>query len=268
MNELETYLSWVAARISDADPAEEPDLELKASYPDTSENDQLWELADLLASLANDTRVDGFRALVYGPSPHLERPAWLKDEAVLRDKLLRHFEGGVLPGIELIRRQTSDGLAFDAFVLVDREEVPYVTRLQVGGPWVVRVRTNTSRRTATRGELIRLAGGRKPKGGPVRRMDIRLAPLGRGTRKLVVTNTGTINLKDLRLELPEGAESRPFEEHEIALDLLKPGETHNIPFMGPIAAMGRGVKSERLTVHAIAEDGEPVNASLLVSNFD
>jgi hypothetical protein len=268
VNELEKYLTWVSARLDQNElPREEPDLELKSSYKDQSEAEALWELSDLLASLANDIRVDGFRALVFGPLKGLARPSWFPDEAVIRDKLLRHFEGGVVPRIEVVRRELASRGDFDAFVIVERDSPPYVTRLGLGGPWAVRIRSNTARRTATRAELVALAGGHKPSGQPVRQLDARVAPLGKGTKKIVVTNTGTIPVRDIRLKLPDDAETRPFSDRGVAIPLLNPSERDNIAIIG-FTGLGRGLHSERVTVIGTADDGEPVSTTVLIPAFD
>lgn len=143
MNELERYLDWIAARLDQGGMSlEEPDLEIKSDYKqEASEGDAVWELADLLAAMSNDVRIDGYRALVYGPQEDLSRPSWLSDESRLRDKLLKHFDAAVIPGVELVRRTLPGSGQFDAFVVIERDSTPYVTRLGVGGQWGVRVRS-------------------------------------------------------------------------------------------------------------------------------
>lgn len=135
------------------DMREEPNLEFKSVWPHGADAESQWAVADLVASLANDAHIDGPKAIVYGPADPLERPLWLSDEANLRSNLLRHFDGGVVPRLELFRRQVGVAGVVDVLVVVDQSEMPYVSRHQVGGEWVVRVRTNTSRRNATRAEL-------------------------------------------------------------------------------------------------------------------
>jgi hypothetical protein len=268
MNELESYLAWVITRLdTDEQPREEPDLEFKSAYKQgQSEAESTWELADLLAALSNDTRLDGYRALVFGPASTLQRPGWLSDESVLRNKLLRHFDGGALPGVELIRREISGRGEFDAFVILERDSTPYVTRLTLGGEWGVRVRTNTARRTATRAELLALSGGRPPSTQPVRQLDARVAPLGKGTRKIVVTNVGTIPIRDIHLETQEDAETRVFGPGEGTIALLNPSERDNIPIIGFDMLNER--TSERVNIVGTADDGERVEKSLLISSFD
>lgn len=117
---------------------EEPNVELKNQWPEGSEKEQIWEIADLVAALANDAHLPGVRGIVCGPATEIDRPAWLTDEAVLRPKLLRYFEGGVVPRVELIRRDLQDGQQVDFLMIVDRSESPYVTRFPVGGEWAVR----------------------------------------------------------------------------------------------------------------------------------
>lgn len=168
----------------------------------------------------------------------------------------------------MIRRNILGRGDFDAFVVTDRDSTPYVTRLGVGGQWGVRVRTNTARRTATRAELLALAGGKRAKGGPVRRLDARVAPLGQSTQKIEVTNVGTVAVADIGLDLPDGAQTRPFEDREVHIELLNPGERAVIPIMGPSRNLGSGVTNERVTVRGTAEDGEPVVATVMLSNFD
>lgn len=268
MNELERYLTWVISRLDTKEqPREEPDLELKSAYKEgRSEAEAIWEIADLLAALANDTRLDGYRALVFGPASPLERPGWLSDESVLRNKLLRYFDGGILPGVELIRREIPGRGEIDAFVILERDSTPYVTRLTLGGEWGVRVRTNTARRTATRAELLALSGGRAPSAQPVRQLDARVAPLGKGTRKIVVTNVGTVPIRDIHLEIPEDAGTRVFGPGEGVIALLNPSERDNIPILGFDMLNGRA--SERVTIVGTADDGERVEKSVLISSFD
>lgn len=269
MNELEQYLAWVTTRLEDGGVVEEPDLEIKSDYkPTLTENEALWELADLVSALANDTRIDGFRALIYGPRSKLNRPAWLPDESRLRDKLLRYFEGGVVPAVELLRRQTGSGLDFDAFVVVARDETPYVSRVREGGVWVVRVRTNTARRTATRAELIALSGGRKKRSGSVRRLEARLAPLGKGTRRVVVTNVGTITVRDVLIEVPEDSGVSLFGTGDTSAGELNPGESHTFPVSLHSRGFDPPSESVRLVVSATAEDAEPVSTTIRVSKFD
>ena len=68
--------------------------------------------------------------------------SWLTDESALRPKLLRHFEAGVVPRVELVGRQLSSGEDVDLHVIVDRSETPYVTRLDAGRleMWLVSMR--------------------------------------------------------------------------------------------------------------------------------
>jgi hypothetical protein len=269
MNELEQYVQWIASRVDREEiPLEEPDLEIKSEYgPQLLGNDGPWQIADLLASLSNDVQIDGFRSLVIGPSKNLKRPTWLQDESQLRDKLLRHFDGGVLPRVELLRREISDQRSFDALVVVDRQSPPYVTRFKPGGPWVVRVRTNTSRRTATRAELVELARGRRST-SPVRRLDVRVAPWGRGTRKIVVTNTGTVPVKEISAIFPEDAHSHRLPNTPAQIPLLNPGEKDTIPIMVGMSMNSRLATSERVHIRGLAEDGESVSTSVLVSDLD
>lgn len=268
MNELERYLGWVITRLdTDEQPREEPDLELKSAYKEgQTDAESVWELADLLATLANDTRVDGYRALVFGPASPLQRPGWLSDESVLRNKLLRHFDGGVLPGVEVIRREIPERGEIDAFVILERDSTPYVTRLAPGGEWGVRVRTNTARRTATRAEVVALSGGRPPSAQPVRQLDARVAPLGKGTRKIVVTNVGTTPIRDIHLETAEDAETRVFGPGDGTITVLNPTERDNIPIAGFDMLNGR--TSERVNIVGTADDGERVEKSLLISSLD
>lgn len=269
MNELEQYVQWVISRVDqDETPFEEADFEIKAQYDERFSGPKgPWEIADLIASLANDVRINGLRSLVFGPSPSLERPVWLADESRLRDKLIRHFDGGVLPSVELIRRELPERGMIDVFVIVERQSPPYVTRVEPGGSWVVRVRTNTARRTATRDELIGLVRGRQS-GIPVRRLDVRVAPWGRGTRKLMVTNAGTVPVRKIRLKLPEGAKTQALPNYSSEIELLNPGERDSIGLFVPTEGMGRTHNSERITVEGLADDGETVSASVIVSDFD
>jgi hypothetical protein len=264
MNPLEDYVEWVVARLSTDPPSrEEPDLELKATYPATAEAEQIWTLADLIAALANDASVTGYRALVYGPADELERPAWLPDEARLRGKLLRQFEGGVIPRVELLRRSLDNGELIDMFVIVDRDETPYVTRSALGGEWVVRVRTNTARRTATRAEILALAGPTRPSGAPVRMLSARLEPFGKGTSKIVVANVGTIPVKTIELRLVEDSQIRSFGS-EASIAELRPGEQDVFPIITS-GGFGAEPRSERVTIVGVSEDGEEVLTSLLIS---
>lgn len=131
----------------------------------------------------------------------------------------------------------------------------------------MRVRTNTSRRTATRAEILALAGTRRATGAPVRRIDARLAPLGKGTKKIVVTNAGTIAIREIRLEVEEGAGTRPLGRGDPVIELLNPGERDNIPILGSLSHSS-STKSERVTICGVAVDGERVSTSLLISAWD
>ena len=264
MTSVEEYVTWVLARLeSDTQTREEPDLELKAMYASVSEAEDIWLIADLIAALANDAGVSGYRALVYGPADELVRPGWLPDEARIRDKFLRQFEGGVVPRVELLRRQLGNGKLVDLFVIVDRAETPYVTRSSVGGEWVVRVRTNTARRTATRAELLALSRGLGPTGAPVRRLAARLEPFGRGTMKIVVANVGTISVRNIELRLGEDSQIRRFASGD-AIEELRPGEQDAFPILSPGRLSGKQ-RSERVAIAGVAEDGEEVTTDLLIS---
>jgi len=261
---IEEYVKWVMARLAGS-PREEPDLEFKSAYPPGTEAEQVWELADLIAALSNDPSVEGYRAIVFGPVSGLVRPAWLVDEAVLRGKFLRYFEGGVLPRIELLRRQMPNGDEVDLLIIADRSETPYVTRSALGGEWVVRVRTNTARRTATRAEIVALVGGVKPTGGPVRLLSLRLEPYGKGTSKIVVSNVGTIPVLQIELRLPPDSQIQRFGS-DAAIQELRSGEQGAFPILDPGGFLGADEpKAERVEVVGVAEDGETVTSSLLVS---
>lgn len=272
MNELERHIAAVIGRLEDGpDPSEEPDFELKSEYPDQDdEAESVWWLADLVASLANDVHLEGLRSLVVGPQSNLTRPAWLKDEAVLRDKLLRHFEGAVSPRVELLRREVANRGEIDLFVIVERSEPPYVTRHRPGGFWVVRLRTNTARRTATRAELVALARGARRVGAPVRKIDAKVSDYGssKSMRLLVVTNVGTVPVTDVTASIPEDADARFTDvgEDGFLFERLDPGEKNGTPLIVR-SGMGQRVQSFRISVEAQAEDGEPVRAEALVSPY-
>lgn len=204
MAELDRFLGSLIERLeAGVDLREEPAIELKSSWPDSDESEAQWEIADLVAAIANEPHLDGLMAVVYGPEIDLERPVWLQDEAMLRPKLLRHFDSGVVPRVELLRRNLAGGEVVDILVVVDRSETPYVTRTMFGGEWGVRVRTNTGRRTATRAEILALAGARHSV-GHVRRLDVRVDKPN-GMRRLTVTNAGTIACNEVRATIPDGA---------------------------------------------------------------
>lgn len=265
MKAVEKYLERLVARI-EGRSREEADFELKGSFPEGPESELLWQIADLVGSLANDPDIDGLRALVYGPSKRLQRPDWLPDESVLRNKLIRHFDGGVIPRIELFRRELIDGRQIDVFLVVERDEPPYVTRHEPGGFHVVRVRTNTARRTASRAELLRLCKSR-PSGAPVRKLHAKIEDHGK-MKKLVVANVGTVTIRDIRVVLPEGIEGRLVDgpQKGPTFPELRPTERDAVPFLSPMT-LGASRDSFRVTVSGVAEDGEAVTTELLVSTW-
>lgn len=265
MNVVEKYIERLAARI-EAGSAEEADFEMKGAFPKGSDSQVLWQLADLLGSLANDPDIDGLRSLVYGPAKPLQRPDWLPDESALRNKLIRYFDGGVMPRIELFRRQLSDGREIDVFLIVERDETPYVTRHEPGGFPVVRVRTNTARRTANRAELLRLSRSR-PSGSPVRKLQAKIEDHGK-MKKLVVANVGTVTIRDIKILLPEGIDGRLVDAPQEGpiFPELRPTERDAVPFLSPMT-LGASRDSFRVTVFGVAEDGETVSTEVLVSTW-
>lgn len=265
MADLESFVSSVVERIeADVVLYEEPSLELKAKWPDGSENHQQWEIADLVATLANDAHLDGLRAVVYGPDEELARPAWLTDEARLRPKLLSRFDTGVIPRLELIRRTLDDGRQVDLLVIVDRSEAPYVTRFPEGHEWAVRVRTNTARRTATRAELLALTGSRRSPSA-VRRLDLRLSR-HKSLVTLTVTNAGTVRCREVKAHLPEevGVTWIDGDGYVYQLADLGPGHKDGCKFFA--GGWDRSGTRFEIKVVAIAEDDEPVTADILYSS--
>lgn len=263
MNVLERYLQWTADRL-EADTSEETDLELKRSYDafGQSEKKALFEVADLVASLANDPNVDGYRSLVIGPAVELSRPTWLSDEAQLPDRLRRHFEGGVVPRLEIARRTLSDGRDFDAVVVVDKSETPYVTRDQVGGIWVVRVRTTTGRRTATRSELRALCAGATQAPRPVRAIDVKVRHTNKALWSIVITNVGTVDVGQVSPILQADSDLS-FVDDGSEVELLKPGERDVIEVFYRGGGLGRSRASERVRVVGRSVDGEEVGAETI-----
>jgi hypothetical protein len=263
MNDLQRFLQWTADRLEE-DTSEETDLELKRNYDAFGQGQKaaLFEVADLVASLANDPSVDGFRALVVGPSSGLDRPAWLSDEAQLPDRLRRYFEGGVVPRVEVARRKLSDGREFDAVVVVDKSETPYVTRDRPGGIWVVRVRTATGRRTATRSELRALCAGAARTPRPVRAIDVKVQHSNKALWSIVITNVGTVDVQQIAPTLQDDSDLS-FVDKDNAVELLKPGERDVIEVFYRGGGLGRSRASERVGVLGHSVDGEEVAAETI-----
>jgi hypothetical protein len=271
MDELERLVASLVERLeAGVELREEPSIELKSKWPTGGEGPEAWEIADLVASMSNDSTLDGLRAIVYGPAIQLTRPSWLDDESKLRPKLLRHFDGGIVPRVELLRRALSSGEVIDVLAVIERDEPPYVTRLAVGGEWVVRVRTSTARRTATRAELLALSGRRR-RPSPLRLLEARIdEPGGRGIRRLTVTNIGTVACNDVRASLPEGAEASWTGDSDglsvLIADRLEPGARDAQRFFAGFDSMGGGQRSSFvITVHGTADDGEHVTNSTRAS---
>lgn len=267
MNEVDRFVASVVERLeSDVDLREDPSLEAKSEWPHSDESRATWEVADLLASLANDPHIDGLRAVLYGPAHDLTRPSWLTDESVLRSKLLKHFDAGVVPRAELLHRSLGDGLRVDLLVVVDRSETPYVTRFPRGGDWVVRVRTSTARRTATRGEILALASSGRRASGPVRKLDIRFRRDG-DVITLTVVNVGTVGVRDVEVVLPSNADASWMNQKGATTRLadLKPGEKDACRFFS-VREFGRQEARFSVQVKAIADDGEPVGVDALFSS--
>jgi hypothetical protein len=87
-------------------------------------------------------------------------------------------------------------------------------------------------------------------------------------RKIVVTNTGTVSVANIRVELPADAATGLIDDRDPAIDLLHPGERDNIAILRPGGMMGSDGRSDRVRIHGIAGDGEPVETSVLVSTYD
>lgn len=258
MNPLDRYVARLVDRLDADDREEEPDYERWGTYPVGDQVSVVWNMADRIAALSNDT-VPGYRALVYGPAPDLERPPWLTDAAVLRDKLTRSFEGWVAPRVELFRRPVGARGVADLLTIVDRPELPYVTRHEPHGLWTVRIRTGTGRRTATRAELVALCGARRRRSDPVGGLDVRDGSHRGLGRKLVVTNVGTVALRDVRLDMPEVSWCSILqvgEDGRLADELL-PSES--ITKLMSVRSRA-GDESFRLEVRGTSEDGETVRA--------
>lgn len=262
--DLESLVASISERLeAGVELQEDPNLELKSQWPHGSEKEQIWQVSDLVAALANDAHLPGIRGIVYGPASEIGRPEWLTDESVLRPKLLRHFEGGVVPRVELIRRELPDGRMVDILMIVDRSETPYVTRFPIGGEWTVRVRTNTARRTATRAELVALAGAKGRSAAPVRKLDLRLSK-EKSMVTLNVTNVGTVTCREVLARLPEDGGTQWIEgnSHSFQLSDLRPGQKDGCKFF---ASWNESRRFE-IQVEAIAEDGEPLEEYVLYSS--
>lgn len=266
MLDLEAFVESIVERLNaEVEMREDPTIEAKLKWPEGTESHQRWEVADLVAAMANDPHLDGLRAVLYGPAKDLARPSWLADESTLRAKLLRHFEGGVVPRLELIRRELDDGRHIDLLAIVARAEMPYVTRFPEGTEWSVRVRANTSRRTATRAELLALGDSRAIP-GPVRRLDLRLSK-EKSIVTLTVTNAGTVRCSDVKAFLPEDAEASWLDANDRVFPLadLGPGHKDGCRFFQS-DGFGRTAQRFVIKVEAIADDGELVAADTLYSS--
>ncbi len=241
-----------------------PSFEQKPQYPSRSKAEDVHEMADLLASLANDADLGGLRALVYGPARDLHRPIWLNDPSKLHDALLSCFDRQVVPRVEFRSVDMGDLGVADFIVIVHRDETPYVTFADENrNQPIVRVRTTTKRLNANRADLIALcqpASARRPPRRLTARFQLREGRRSSGDVEL--RNEGMLPVLDIRVDLPEGAQiSFDREAGGLVIARLAPYETDRIPAVLSLQAR-RTVR--RLVFEGRSEDGERVTAELLL----
>lgn len=263
MHNLDRFVERVVIRLNtDAFLEEEPDLEVKSCYPMVPEAESLWEIADLIASLANSLSVQGLRAVAFGPNPALVRPTWFTDPSVVRDKIQRHFDAAVTPSFEVLAREVGARGIADIFVLTDCSEAPYVTRDAVGGKWVIRLRANTQRRTARRSEVLRLCGH-----GPARppsSMQARVEFSSKSTWLLKVRNTGQTVLHGIQLVgTCQFIDPMGWHFNQEILSELRPREEGSVKFHA--SKRSASTESCRLLLVGKNEDEEPVETTILLN---
>jgi hypothetical protein len=105
----------------------------------------------------------------------------------------------------------------------------------------------------------RLAKGKilasPPQAKAVTRLTARLERSGRGGGKLIVTNSGTVDVHSVNVESPPEAESFGIHREELPIDVLRPGESVRLP---ALLVMGGGPSIFDLTLSGETEQGEKV----------
>ena len=82
------------------------------------------------------------------------------------------------------------------------------------------------------------------------------------SRRLVVTNTGTVDVHQVDVEVPEEATSFRLVAYDLPVDILRPGESIKIPAS---VTMGGGKSIFDIKMHGIVGDDEPVEFYYKVS---
>jgi hypothetical protein len=100
-----------------------------------------------------------------------------------------------------------------------------------------------------------------PEPRKVARLTARLVQAGNG-RKLTIANSGTVEIEDVDITVPEEATSFRLRDHGLPIKILRPGES--VDFHVGIV-MGGGVRIFDLVLSGKLPDGEPVEIPAKIS---
>jgi small subunit ribosomal protein S1 len=101
-----------------------------------------------------------------------------------------------------------------------------------------------------------------PKRGPLPQLHAELQDTGRNSHRLTLSNTGTVDVYDVDVRIPENASSFLLLTDELPIDVLRPGDGVKLPVA---LVMGGGPSIFDITLNGRTAEGEEVERLVKIS---